>query len=87
MLEPEAYNYCCNASQTLCPNVLRAARHRNHHYVPASLCVFVCLLWQVRNAATLCLVALLTRVMGFRNVSKKNIAMRRNPTGLDFFSR
>lgn len=43
--------------------------------------------WEVRNAASLCFVALLTRVLGFMNVQTKAACCKRMPTGAEFFVR
>jgi hypothetical protein len=45
--------------------------------------------WEVRNGASLTFVALMTRVLGFKNASRdsKDAPCKRAVTGLDFFLR
>lgn len=43
--------------------------------------------WEIRNAASMCFVALMTRVLGFMNVQSKLACAKRMPTGAEFFIR
>lgn len=42
--------------------------------------------WEVRNSATLCYTALLTRILGFANLSSTGLAARRAPAAAEFFA-